>query len=615
MRSLWTSALFAAGSLWVTAGQAVDVKTAAAPAAESWAVLTADQVIRILDDTVDWYRTLGAQQQSASQPSDLLILYANRQTADKVMALAFDIARANAELLSSEAGAAQRAAGGSSPQALGQQQDQLDAERRTIAGEVADYERRPAGSTKALKDRLAELRGELAMVDARRNLLQTMSEFVNQSDPKSAGANALKAQIDAIAATIPTAGANPAATVAAAVPAAARAAGSGLWELGSNVLKLRGKVADIDSIDRRTAALAQTFKEIGAAPVNQLKSYGSRSDALASEAQHASGEVLTGLREQFDTLAWLYKQTASIVIPLAKEQVLLRQYRHTLGSWRDATERQYEDARGQLGVRVAILLGILVVVFLIGEVWQRTVIRYVHDVHRRRQLILIRSIVVWTLAAVIVGLSFVTELSTFATFAGLLTAGLAVAMQSVLVSVVGYFFLIGKYGIRVGDRIQIGTVLGEVIDIGLVRMHLMELNSSGPLGPTGRVVAFANLIVFQASGGLFKQIPGVNLTWHEITLTLPAVADYPALKARLLSAVNQAIGEFHDEIVRQTRQIEKSTASAAADAAEPRVQMRLIDSRMEASIGYPVSVQHAAPIDERVSEALLMVITQNTQVT
>jgi hypothetical protein len=578
-------------------------------------VLTADQVIRILDDTVDWYRTLGAQQQSASQPSDLLILYANRQTADKVMALAFDIARANAELLSSEAGAAQRAAGGSSPQALGQQQDQLDAERRTIAGEVADYERRPAGSTKALKDRLAELRGELAMVDARRNLLQTMSEFVNQSDPKSAGANALKAQIDAIAATIPTAGANPAATVAAAVPAAARAAGSGLWELGSNVLKLRGKVADIDSIDRRTAALAQTFKEIGAAPVNQLKSYGSRSDALASEAQHASGEVLTGLREQFDTLAWLYKQTASIVIPLAKEQVLLRQYRHTLGSWRDATERQYEDARGQLGVRVAILLGILVVVFLIGEVWQRTVIRYVHDVHRRRQLILIRSIVVWTLAAVIVGLSFVTELSTFATFAGLLTAGLAVAMQSVLVSVVGYFFLIGKYGIRVGDRIQIGTVLGEVIDIGLVRMHLMELNSSGPLGPTGRVVAFANLIVFQASGGLFKQIPGVNLTWHEITLTLPAVADYPALKARLLSAVNQAIGEFHDEIVRQTRQIEKSTASAAADAAEPRVQMRLIDSRMEASIGYPVSVQHAAPIDERVSEALLMVITQNTQVT
>ena len=90
-------------------------------------------------------------------------------------------------------------------------------------------------------------------------------------------------------------------------------------------------------------------------------------------------------------------------------------------------------------------------------------------------------------------LSFVTEISTFATFAGLLTAGLAVAMQSVLVSVVGYFFLIGKYGIRVGDRIQIGTVVGEVLDIGLVALHLRELNQQGPLGSTGRVVAFANL--------------------------------------------------------------------------------------------------------------------------
>src|ERR1700733_11655903 len=74
-------------------------------------VLTGDQVIQILDETVEWYRALGTQQQNATQPSDLLILFANRQTADKVVSLAFDIARANAELLSSEAGT-QAAAGG-----------------------------------------------------------------------------------------------------------------------------------------------------------------------------------------------------------------------------------------------------------------------------------------------------------------------------------------------------------------------------------------------------------------------------------------------------------------------------------------------------------------------
>src|ERR1700688_5336546 len=76
----------------------------AAPAHVS--VLSGDQVIQILDETVEWYRTLGTQQQTASQPSDLLILYANQQTASQVVGLAFDIARANAELLSSEASSA-----------------------------------------------------------------------------------------------------------------------------------------------------------------------------------------------------------------------------------------------------------------------------------------------------------------------------------------------------------------------------------------------------------------------------------------------------------------------------------------------------------------------------
>ena len=44
---------------------------------------------------------------------------------------------------------------------------------------------------------------------------------------------------------------------------------------------------------------------------------------------------------------------------------------------------------------------------------------------------------------------------------------------------VGYFFLIGKYGIRVGDRVQIGEVSGEIIELGLVRMYLMELAGHG----------------------------------------------------------------------------------------------------------------------------------------
>ncbi|HWJ35393.1 MAG TPA: mechanosensitive ion channel family protein [Steroidobacteraceae bacterium] len=625
-RSLF--ALLAAGICCGSLHAADSPDAAASSAQDSHvAVLTGEQVIKILDDTVDWYRTLGTQQQNANQPSDLLILFANRQTADKVVGLAFEIARANAELLSSEANAGQSAADASSPQALDQQKNHLAAQRQSITDEIKDDRQRAAVSGKAKQDieaKLPELQGELAMVDARKNLLDTMADFVNESNPKGAGANALKAHIDAIAATIPASNANaaPASLAGAPSPGSAAAMPStaldtaptryGIWDLGGSVLKLRGKIKTIDVIDRHTGALAQTFQTISAPPLTQLKAYSARSDALASQADNASSAVLKDLRSEFDTLAWLFKQTSAILIPLTKEQVLLQQYRHNLRNWRDATQRQYLDALAALGVRLGILAGILAAVFVLAEIWRRAVLRYAHEARRRYQLLLIRKIVLWTAVVAIVGLSFATEIRSLATFAGLITAGVAVAMQSVLVSVVGYFFLIGKYGIRVGDRIQIGTVVGEVIDLGLVRLHLMELNTQGPLGPTGRVVAFANLVVFQASGGLFKQIPGVNLSWHETTLSLPAVSDYAALKDKLLAAVNHVTSEYREEIARQTKEIERTTATSSVNDGAPQVQMHLAAGHMEALIRYPVHLKHAAEIDERVSTAVLKVIAENT---
>ena len=196
--------------------------------------------------------------------------------------------------------------------------------------------------------------------------------------------------------------------------------------------------------------------------------------------------------------------------------MLLNQYRRNLGNWHDAVKNQYRNALKTLGVRLGVLAVLLAVVFAAAEIWRRAVMRYIQDSRRRYQFLLLRKIALWCLVVVIVGFAFASELGSIVTFAGLITAGLAVAMQSVLVSIVGYFFLIGKYGIRVGDRVQIGDVTGEVIELGLVRLYLMELGGHGSLGPTGRVVAFANSIVFQVSSGLFKQIHGVNFVWREI---------------------------------------------------------------------------------------------------
>jgi len=587
--------------------------------------LTAEQLIQILDQTIDWYRTLGTQQQSATQPSDLLLFYANRQTADKVVSLVFQIARANAELLSSEASSAQSAdsAARSSQtfeqlkQRTAQRGEAIENEMQSVRGKLATAH---GGAKSDLNAQLLELQGELAMVKAQKNLFDTMSQFVAENDPKRASVSALKARIDAIAATIPAVSATATALPGAAVPtsAAGLAAGSqagvvtlrelGIWDLIGEALRISQKLHSIDSVDQGTQALQETFLKIRAAPNQQLKKLSARSDELATAADSANGAALKSLRDQFDTLAWLFTQTSAIAIPLNQVTVLLTQYRANLASWRAAVERQYHDLLRVLRTRLAILLGALAAVFAGAEIWRRAVLKYVRDPRYRNQLLLLRKIVTWLLVLLILGVTFITHLSSFATFAGLLTAGLAVAMQSVLVSVVGYFILIGKYGVRVGDRVQIGNVTGEVIDLGLIRMHLLELTSQGPLGPTGRVVAFANSIVFQTSGGLFRQIPGVNFTWHELTLSLPAGSDYAALKDRLLAALTAIVGEHSGEIARQAETIQRTAASPATSELTPQVQLQFSASGVEAKVRYPVPLDRTAEVDERVSQQLHEVV-------
>jgi small-conductance mechanosensitive channel len=211
----------------------------------------------------------------------------------------------------------------------------------------------------------------------------------------------------------------------------------------------------------------------------------------------------------------------------------------------------------------------------------------------------------WTAIGLIIVLSFATQLGSAVTFAGLLTAGVAVALQNVIVSVVGYFFLIGKYGIRVGDRVQISGVTGEVVEIGLVRIHLMELGGPGDEQPTGRIVAFSNSIVFQPSAGLFKQIPGTNFVWHELKLTLTAETDYHSAKERITQAVTSALATYREDLEAQRRLMERNLSSVSAADLQPKVRLHYTASGIEAAVRYPVDLEKAGEIDDHLMRELL----------
>jgi small-conductance mechanosensitive channel len=593
--------------------------------------MSAAEVIQMLDEAVDWYRTLGAQQQIADEPGDLLILSENRQIANQVVALAFDVARASADQLvegpASAASGNQANDSAQTPAALtlAARQQKLDAQVLAVQNEIDSTRARLAGAPKkarqALQSKIAELQGELDLLNAKKSMLGSIASAVNGSDARDV--SSLRSQIDAMAVALPgtaTAAAAGTATPAAqtaqhpaatAAPSAAPAAPSrfGVWDEAANVFKLSEKISSIDAIDRHTDALQTAVVQIQNKLVAELRALSARGDALMAQADRADSAGLGVTRDQLGTLTNQFKQASLLFVPLKKQAALLDQYRRNLKNWRDAVKAESHSALGSLGIRVGVLGLVLGAVFALAELWHRGVLKYVQDSRRRYQLLLLRRIALWTLVVIIIGFTFASELGSIVTFAGLITAGLAVAMQSVLVSIVGYFFLIGKYGLRVGDRVQIGEVSGEIIELGMVRMYLMELAGRGSDVPTGRVAAFPNSVVFQVTTGLFKQIPGVSFAWHDITLALPAGVDYTTVKEKLFTAANEALADYREEIQRQTREMQKTTLSSAGGDALPTVQLSYSVKGVEAHVRYPVHLSHAAEIDERMSRTLLQVLS------
>jgi small-conductance mechanosensitive channel len=207
--------------------------------------------------------------------------------------------------------------------------------------------------------------------------------------------------------------------------------------------------------------------------VNDLRAVIRRSDTAARDSASQDIRQLDADRQEIEGLTARFKQVSATLSPLREQVAATETARAGLVEWRNAVQQRYSSAASYLLFRVLALIATVVVVLAISELWRRGTFRYVRDPRRRRQFLLLRRVVVACVVAVTILLGLATELGSLATYAGFLTAGLAVALQNVILSIVAYFFLIGRYGLRVGDRVTISGVTGDVLDIGLVRIYLL----------------------------------------------------------------------------------------------------------------------------------------------
>ena len=378
-----------------------------------------------------------------------------------------------------------------------------------------------------------------------------------------------------------------------------------LFQLLATERAIDERVSELKQLQDQAQTLRAPLIEVLGAIMEESRSI--ESDTGSSPAE------LQAKQRKYDALTDAFTTLSDVAVPASQEVLLLEQAQSTYGSWRASVGATHKTILHSLLVRVIAIALALAFILGLGEVWRRAATKYVHDVRRRRQILLMRRIVIGFLCGLVLIFGFITQFSSLATFAGFITAGIAVGLQTILLSVAAYFFIVGRFGIRVGDRITVAGVTGDVVEVGLVRFYLLELTGSGTeLHATGRIAVFANSVLFQSGTPLYKQIPGTDYAWHELTVKFKPETDFEPALAVVRGVVESVYSTYKGELEQQHRLVETSLdAAIQAPGIESRIQ--LIDGPQFAVL-YPVQLSDAAETDEKIVSRLLNEATKDPKV-
>jgi small-conductance mechanosensitive channel len=147
------------------------------------------------------------------------------------------------------------------------------------------------------------------------------------------------------------------------------------------------------------------------------------------------------------------------------------------------------------------------------------------------------------LAFIIIAAIWIPEFQSLATFLGLLTAGLAVALKDPIVNLFAWVFILLRKPFHVGDRIQIGEHAGDVIDIRVFQLTLNEIgNWVDADQSTGRIIHIPNGKVFTETQANYTQ--GFSHLWNEIKVLITFESDWEKAKSILHEIIEQHTAQY-----------------------------------------------------------------------
>ena len=284
------------------------------------------------------------------------------------------------------------------------------------------------------------------------------------------------------------------------------------------------------------------------------------SAAPAAHAPPASASAAAGTAPGGDAAA-----RAALTREMAAEQsrITIRAQRVTARRRLAATYAQWGAVVGTQEKAIlhsaladgAVVLGALLLLLSIDRWLETLLTRAPID---RRQVATLRSVVGVSLQIVGVVLILVVLVGmpgNIGTMIGLAGAGLTVALKDFIIGFLGWFVLMGKHGIRVGDWVEINGVSGEVVQLGIFHTVLLETGNWTDAGhPTGRRVTFTNS--FAIEGHYFNFSTTGQWLWDELVVTIPYDRNPHAIAAAIQKEVTEATAE-------STRQAEAEWQQAA----------------------------------------------------
>jgi len=255
---------------------------------------------------------------------------------------------------------------------------------------------------------------------------------------------------------------------------------------------------------------------------------------------------------------------------------------------------------------------VIVAILLIGIFFDSWLKRLLSKVRLdRRQTDTLHAVIRTGLQIVALGLILVVIFgppSQLGTILGLAGAGLTVALKDFIVSFVGWFVLMGRNGIRLGDWVEINGVTGEVVELGMFHTVLLETGNWTDSGhPTGRRVTFTNS--FAIEGHYFNFSTSGQWLWDQLTLVVASSQDpYPIVEAvqkTLLEATAESAGQAEKEWQHAAHSRNMSALSAA-----PAINVKPVGGGVEIVVRYITRANERYQLRSKLYQAAMNLISK-----